>query len=285
MPRLLTPLDPRPRIPSLPTVTWWSEQLPPWEQQVMDRAVDTERTRQLSAFDDRVRTKGQVPLQIAANNMTPTLDVSTPPTWRNPFPTVRLPLPNRVWVDTRTTDNNWYGVDAVKNVYWEAATLAPAMPWLSTPWRAGAIRVYDLSKPWDQQRASITGGGLPMAPMTPHPDHLDAGAGGVRHALHFVVSGGYSSEPYIAPARKSDGLRKGHPLRAGARMRLTADAYERMSSGAESTHDAALLWAMYVYGVIVNDRTADVGHTLRLPDDPRLDVTIAPRLTDFEVLI
>lgn len=280
MPRLLTALDPEPRIPSLPTVTWWSQFLPPWEQRVTERAVDTARTSRLSAFDDQVRTRGGVPLQIAANTLTRTLQG----TLLNPQPAVRLPLPARTWVETRTSDANWFGVDPAKQLYWEASALRPMLPWLSWPWAAHSIRVYDLTKPWDTQRPSITGGGLPMWPMVPHPDQLAGGAGGVQRALHFVVDGGYSSEPFIPPARKSDGERTdGHPLRAGARLRLTDEAYFRLSWHTTDAAAQAVLWALWIYGAIVNDRTSDVGHNLRLPAGVTLDLNM--RLIDFEVLI
>jgi hypothetical protein len=283
MPRPITLLDPEPRVPSVPAVTWWSQFLPPWQQRVTGRAVDSVRTSRLSAFDDRVRTRGGVPLQIAANNLTTTYQTSEPPSFRNPFPSVRLPLPNKVWVEQRTSDFNWFGVDPTKQMYWEASALRPTFSWLSSPWTAHSIRVYDLTKPWDEQRPSITGGGIPMWPMVPHPDALSAGAGAVQHALHFVVDNGYSSEPFIPPARKSDGLRVGHPLRAGARLRLTEEAFFRLTLEAAGNPAAlAVLWALWIYGCIVNDRTSDVGHSLRLPSGTELNLNL--RLTDFEVL-
>jgi hypothetical protein len=283
MPRLITALDPQPRVPSIPTVTWWSRDLPPWQQRITDRLVDAGRTSQLSAFDDRVRTRGGVPLQLAAtNSTTPTLHTSEPPTWTNPVPSVRLPLQAKVWVEQRTSDHNWFAVDPVKQLYYEASSMGPALSWLQSPWRAGSIRVYDLTRRWDEQRPSITGGGIPMWPMVPHPDQLAAGAGAVQHALHFVVDNGYSSEPYIAPARKSDGLRAGHPLRAGARLRLSEASWLRLQGQADTPEAAAVVWALAVYGAIVNDRTSDVGHNLRLPSGVTLDLDM--RLTDFEVL-
>lgn len=282
MPRTITPLDPAPRVPSIPTVTWWSQDLPPWQQRVVDRAVDSSRTARLSAFDDVVRTRGGVPLQIAATSLTTTYQTSEPPTLRNPFPSVRLPLPNKVWVEQRTTDYNWFAVDAARQLYWEASALRPTFPWLGSPWTAHTIRSYDLRRPWDSQRPSITGGGLPMWPMVPHPDALAGGAGGVQHALHFVVDNGYSSEPFIPPARKSDGERIGHPLRAGARLRLTEQSWLRLQGEATSPAAAAVVWALAIYGAIVNDRTSDVGHSMRLPSGTELNLSL--RLTDFEVL-
>ena len=289
MARLMTPLDPAPRVPALPTVTWWGEHLPPRTQRVVDRPVDGKRTGELAAFDNRIRTNGNVPLQLAANRLTRTLDRSQPGTWSNPFPTVGMPFPNTVWVNQSTTDHDWFGVDPVRGLYWEASEVGPVtlLRWQwSSLWALGHLRVYDLNRPWDVQRPSITGGGIPMWPLIPSIEALDAGAGGVQHALHLVVSGGYSSDGYVSPARKSDGTRPGHPLRAGARLRLSATAADRLYELAPGAHNAAVIWAMTVYGVIVNDRTADVGHLIRLPGDPRLQVTLQDhlRLTDLEVL-
>lgn len=288
MPRLLNPLDPAPHVPSLPRVTWWSENLPPWTQQVTDMAVDAERTARLTVADDVVRLNGGVPLQLASPNRTTTQVRSQPPTWSNPLGLARLPLQEVTWVEQSSTDYNWYAVDPVAGRYWEASEMGPVqlLPWLPAAyWACGYLREYDLNRPWDQQKASLTGGGLPMWPMVPSIEALDAGAGGLRHALHFIVSGGYSNEAPIWPARKTDGTLTGHPLRAGARLRLRADAYERWSREVQGPHDAALLWAMSVYGLIVNDRTRD-GHAVRLPRDPRLNVSLSRRLrlTDFEVL-
>lgn len=273
-------------IPSTPTVRWWDQFLPPWRQQVDTRKVDQDRTARLVGFDDRVRCNPGVPLQLANTKTTRTLNRSQPGTFFNPFPTIPMPFPDQCWVDQWTTDFMWFGVDPGRQLYWEATEVGPftLFKWLPADlWALGYVRVYDLNQRWDAQKASVTGGGLPMWPMVPRMADLDAGAGGVRHALHFVVSNGYSSDPYIPPARKTDGLVKDHPLRAGARLRLTAAAAERLMAEAETLHDDAIVWAMRVFGVIVNDRTAN-GHATRLPADPRLSVTVQPRLTDFEVL-
>jgi hypothetical protein len=275
-------------IPDTPTVTWWARDLPPWEQRVVERPVDGVRTRQLATVDDRVRLYPGVPLQLAASKTTTTFNREIPGTLVpfNPWPTSPMPFPEQTWVDQWTTDFMWFGIDPVRGLYWEATEVGPFTPlrWLPAErWSMGYMRLFNLSQPWDKQRVGLCGGGLPMWPMVPRIADLDAGAGGVRHALHLVVSGGYSSDPFIPPARKTDGIVRGHPLRAGARLRLTVDAYDRLSVQAKTPHDAAVLWAQRHYGVIVNDRTLN-GHACRLPADPRLNVTVAERLTDFEVL-
>lgn len=289
MPRLLNALDPAPYVPTLPKVTWWSENLPPWTELVTDRPVDTERTARLAKVDDVIRLNGGVPLQLASPNRTTTQVRTQPPTWSNPLGLARLPLQEVTWVEQTTTDFNWYAIDPAGGRYWEASEMGPVqlLPWLPAAlWRCGYLREYDLNRPWNEQKASLTGGGLPMWPMVPSIEALDAGAGGVQHALHFIVSGGYSNEAPIWPARKTDGEVPGHPLRAGARLRLTEAAYQRLLTIAQTPHDLAILWALRHYGLIVNDRTAPVGHAVRLPRDPRLSVTLSRllKLTHFEVL-
>lgn len=273
--------------PDTSGVSWWSQFTPPWEQRVDKRAVDADRTARLVQHDDRVRTNPGVPLQLAGPKMHRVQHRSQPGTLFpfNPLPTVPLPLQDQVWVEQRTTDHNWFAVDPEKGLYYEASEMGPVFAWASTPWKAGYIRVFDLNLPWDKQRASITGGGLPMWPMTPRIEDLNNGEQGVQHALHFIVSGGYSTEPFIPPAVKTDGTKPGHPLRAGARMRLTEAAYYQLSARAKTAHDRAVLWAVRNYGVIVNDRTAPVGHAMRFPASPDLNLTLQLRLTDFEVVI
>lgn len=274
-------------IPDTSGVSWWDQFLPPWRQVIDARTVDTARTAELVGFDDRVRCNPGVPLQLASNRMHRVQHRSQPGTLFpfNPLPTVPLPLQEQVWVEQSTTDHNWFAIDRERGLYYEASEMGPVWAWAPTPWKAGYIRVFDLNQRWDAQKASITGGGLPMWPMTPRIADLNKGEGGVQHALHFIVSGGYSSDPFIAPARKTDGTRTGHPLRAGARLRLTEAAYYQLSARARTTHDRAVLWALLHYGVIVNDRTAPVGHAMRFPASPDLDLTLQLRLIDFEVIV
>ena len=271
-------------IPDTTGVSWWDQFLPPWRQAIDGRAVDVERTAELVEHDDRVRTNPGVPLQLAGPKLHRVQHRSQPGTWKNPIPTVPLPLRDEVWVEQRTTDHNWFAVDPDRGLYYEASEMGPVFFWASTPWKAGYIRVYDLNQRWDAQRPSITGGGLPMWPMTPRVEDLNAGEGGVQHALHFIVSGGYSSEPPIAPARKTDGTRPGHPLRAGARLRLTEAAYYQLMARAKTAHDRAVIWALRHYGAIVNDRTAPVGHAIRFGASPDLNLTLQLKLIDFELV-
>lgn len=45
------------------------------------------------------------------------------------------------------------------------------------------------------------------------------------------------------------------------------------------------MWALEQYGCLCVDKTSeDAGHALRFPKDPRLKVSLALQLTDFEVL-
>lgn len=275
-------------IPDTSGVAWWSQYLPPWEQRIDGRAVDVDRTAQLASVDDRVRTNPGVPLQLAASKTTSTFNREIPGTiipW-NPWPTSPMPFPAETWVDQWTTDFMWFGVDPVRQLYWEATEVGPFTPfkWLPVErWSMGYMRLFDLRQRWDAQRPGLCGGGLPMWPMVPRIADLDEGAGGVQHAMHLVVSDGYSNEAPIPPARKTDGLVKGHPLRAGARLRLTDAAYMQLMARAQTVHDRAVLWALRHYGVIVNDRTAN-GHAIRFGASPDLRLTLQLRLIDFELV-
>ena len=270
MPRLLRASEPPPPIPQPSNVVWWAQFNPPWLATVKDAPVDAGRTLRLADYDDRVRTKGQVPLQPANIRNTSVYAFKQ-------FAMSRVPLPDRVQL-LPNSDAQWFGVDAVGQRYWEVSALGPTLfPW----WRADSVRVFDLSKPW-QDTPSVCGAGIPMWAMVPHPTSLRAGAGGVRHALHFVVAGGY--HPECAPGyTKSDGTDPAHPLRAGESLRITAKAFDRLWAEAETPDDRALLWACMYFGCKVNDQTSlDAGHAIRMPFGA--DITIGLRLTDFEVV-
>ena len=110
-------------------------------------------------------------------------------------------------------------------------------------------------------------------------------SGRIGHALHFAAAG-YSPD-HIWPARASDGVIPGHPLRAGARLRLTAQARDRLLGAPGRTpHDRALVECMATEGLIVDDFTdPDAGDLLRQPQDPRIVLSITSiRRTDLEVL-
>jgi hypothetical protein len=74
-------------------------------------------------------------------------------------------------------------------------------------------------------------------------------------------------------------------LANGTRMRFTARAVERLSPTVKTKQDAAVLWAGAQHGFINVDKTSeDAGHAIRLPNDPRLNITLRFTLADLEVV-
>jgi len=270
IPRPFTALERRPVTPDVHPDRWWPTAA--WHRKVEGRAVDIDRTAELVRFDARIRSRGGVPLQTVARRNTAVLRMK-------PFPALTtLPLPPRVWISDNG-DAQWFGVDEATGRYWEASSVGPVpfMRW----WRADAIRLYDLTKPWEDQVRSLTGAGVPLWPMTPTPQRLATGS--VATALHLVM-GGYSSDAPVGIARKTDGETANHPVRAGEHLRLTNAALERFTGAPMTMPQSAVVWALRRYGCIVTDKTDPVaGHNLRLPAGAELDLPL--RLTDLEVLV
>lgn len=283
MPRPLTLLDPVPQCPDVSDLSWWDEYRPAWLDVVSQRPVDVIRTEALSDWNQRVRVSGNTPLQLAAVGYTTTLTSKIPPSWGNPFPSVKVPLPAKVWISTNN-DHTWFGVDPVRKWYWEASSLGPVLSWMQAPWRSDVVRAFNLQTNWTEQPGSISASRIPVWPLVPSIEGLSAGAGGVKHALAFVAAG-YGDGPVQYPSRGTDGYIPGHPLVNGSRLRLTRKALERLAPMVKTAQDAAVLWALEHHGCINVDKTSeDAGHALRFPKDPRLSVTLTMQLTDFEVL-
>lgn len=246
----------------------------PWEQAVDDRPIDQERTAALGRLVSRVRLAGNTPLQVAADRTTRVT------TWRGWAPTGShaVPLPSKVWL-LRNGDDQWFGFDGEREHYWEVASLGPSWP----TWRADAAHRFDLSKPWNQRRG-LAGGGIPIWALIAFPHELRAGSGGIARALNLSVAGNYARSS-VSWLLKSDGTLADsqHPLRAGERLRLTAEAYQRLTGLAQTPDDWAYLWALRHFGVIVNDKTSAIaGHAIRGPVG--LKVTFDLKITDFEVV-
>jgi len=283
MPRPVTLLDPVPQCPDVSNLSWWDEFRPAWTDVVAQRPVDVIRTDALVDWNQRVRVSGNTPLQRAATTYTTTLTTKTPGTLANPFPSVKVPLPAKVWISSNN-DHTWFGVDPVRKWYWEASSLGPVLSFLQSPWRSDVVRVFNLQKNWTEQPGSISASRIPVWPLVPTIEGLDAGAGGVQHALAFVAAG-YGDGPVQYPSRGTDGYIPGHPLVNGSRLRLTRKAVERLTAQSKSPQDAAVVWALEQYGCLCVDKTSeDAGHSLRFPKDPRLKVSLALQLTDFDVL-
>lgn len=248
----------------------------PWDEPVDELPVDRDRTAGLATLNPVVRLDGHTPLQVAADQTTRVT------TWSGWFPTGThaVPLPEKVWL-LRNGDDQWFGVDLDEGFYWECASMGPS--WLLGPWRADAVRRFDLSRPWNQHRG-LAGGAIPIWALIALPYELRAGSGGLRRALNWSVAGNYAKAtvPWVS---KSDGTLapSRHPLRAGERLRLTAEAYQRLTGLARTVEDFAYLWALRHRGAIVNDKTsATAGHAIRGPFGVQPTITVV--VTDFEVV-
>lgn len=267
MPRPLMPWDGEPRVPAI-AHTRWAQWSPPWFDLVAMVDIDADRTGRLGEVDDVVRCAPTLPLQNTARGSTTVVSFSE-------FGVHRVPLPNVVWL-LKNGDDQWFGQSSTH--YWEVSALGPTFfGW----WRAGSVRVWDLTQPWWETR-SVSGGGVPIWAMTPTPDELAKGAGGVRHSLALSVAGNYSPEK-VPGTFKSDGTDPNHPLRSGECLRLTEQAHQRRLAEAQTPDDYAVVHALRFFGCRVNDKTSKVaGHNLRMPAGAR--VTLGLRLTDFEVV-
>lgn len=297
MPRTATAFDPIATPPAVPDGFFWGGFRPAWSLPVAGRPVDEERTAALVPWDARVRCRvrpapdvGGVPLQkVDGLPTTRTWHATRPPSWTNPFPSERLPLPAIVrrfgdpWADS--TDAQWFAIDYARRLYFEASAIGPAWLGFPHPWRADTIKAWRLDQDYRSQGPGMTGAGLPLWPMVPRFEDLEKGPGGVQHALHFVAAG-YSTAAPIGPAIKTDGTIPFHPLRAGERLRLRADRVPVT----KTVHEAAWVWAALNYGFILTDKTVSVlddpgvGHSTRLGMDTRVRIDLDVRLTDLEVV-
>lgn len=278
MPRILSPHEFPSTTPEF-AVDWWASQGAPWfDDDIVSRPVDTVRTNGLRSIltgnplADRVRLGNRTPIQHTGRALT------TIHTWPV-FYRYRVPLPEGVWTNGHTNpDWQWFGVDEAAGDYWEVSSIRTGF----LGWWAHAVRRHNFGAPWQSGR-SITGGGIPCWAMIPSAAGLTEMAG-VQSALNFVVGGGYSRET-VSWVNKSDGGLAVHPLRAGERLRLTAEAFDRRMAEATTAAMRGLVWRLRHRGAIVNDKTAkDVGHSIRLAAGSDVgDWQL--HLLDFEVVL
>jgi hypothetical protein len=274
MPRIMHDHE-RPLVAPDIAVELWPDA--PWWQPVDQLAVDKDRTAGLVALDQRVRTSGHTPLQAAGPSRRQVISFKG---WV-PTGSHLVPLPEDVWL-LRNGDDQWFGFDLDRGNYWECGALGPTVfPW----WRADHVARFDLSLPWNQ-RNGLAGGGIPIWALIARVGALRAGSGGVEHGLNLSVSGNYAKAS-VSWLRKTDGTLSpsSHPLRAGECLRLTAEAYARLSAAATTPEQLAALWAMRYRGVYVNDKTDPrAGHAIRFPYGvtPGLALVLA---RDFEVVV
>lgn len=267
MPRPLMPWDAQPKVPPL-AFSRWAQFSPPWFDLVAGRDIDRERTARLPQVDDRVRCSPTTPLQNTARGNTTVVGFSD-------YKIHRVPLPSVVWI-LKNGDDQVFLQSGDR--YYEISACGPSLfGW----WRADSVRVWDVTKPW-WETPSMSGGGVPIWAMTPTPDELAKGAGGVRHSLALTLSRDYN--PAKVPGWfKSDGTDPTHPLRSGECLRLTDKAHQRRIAEAQTPDDYAVVHALRFFGCRVNDKGSIVaGHNLRMPAGA--NVTLQLRLTDFEVV-
>jgi|JI10StandDraft_1071094.scaffolds.fasta_scaffold114565_3 hypothetical protein len=296
-----------PICPYIEDIDMWGKFNPPWKVDVSKHAVNKDRTARLAEYNDSVRigvdretvngVHGGQPFMRLENQPctnTKTYEAKIPPSWsRGLFPNQTIPLPDwnkggeyvrRFGDPTVTgTDAQAYMINGVTKKYYEMSSFGPSI--FPYTWRADRIHVWDLNVDWTKQNMGISAAKIPVLPMIPRIEEYETGR--IEHAIHFV-SASYSDEPWIAPARNSDPLKyliKGHPLRAGERLRLRSDVAALLLLGPTTLHDRAFIYGVMKYGMILTDRTSpDVPHSVRQPMDPRLDMSIKLQLTDFEVL-
>lgn len=292
--------------PSLADIPMWRQFNPGWLADVTDWEVDTKRTELALGWNDRVRNstlKGTVEgvasgapyqrLDTIPTRMTKVYEATTVPSLFNLFPSKTVPLPDYVAGDRSTvlrrlgdptvtgSDAQSFLIDPKAGKYYELSAFGPSL-WPFTfvaPYRADGITIWDLNKDWKGQRGGITGAKVPFLPMLPRYEEYETS---IEHALHFVAAG-YAKEK-VGIAQGTDGYIVGHPLRAGERFRLKKSVAEMLSEKANK-HELALIVALQKYGMILTDRTADwLPHALRQPMDPRVQVDLDLRLSDFDIL-
>jgi hypothetical protein len=273
-----------PGLVPIATHDFWPDQ--PWHQSVAGREVDAERTAFLhDEYDLKVRCNGDEPLDPNAGApLYKVYDAKKPSPWWKPWPYVRVPLPPVMHIDSGNPDAQVFFIDEQARRYYELSAFGPSWPY---PWRADSIHVWDLDRPWTEHRGSLTGAGVPLWPFIPTVDELEAGH--VGRALAFVSAGlddfgrsaGYSDEPPVGFARKTDGKCQRHPLRAGEWLRMDPAQAPEPKNRQEQT----VVETLIEHGAVVLDKTDyEAGHALRFGGDPRFNVNLSLMARMFVVL-
>jgi hypothetical protein len=264
-----------------------------WDVSIAGLPVDRERTNRLvdlhshirctrDSSNVRVPIKGGVPLQLANTKNTKVYEATAKPSWNNWFPSRQVPLPEVVYI-LSNTDEQWFGVDPVRGLYYECSAIGPTLFGFPAPWRADRISVWDINRDWRTQRTGITAAKIPLWPMVPKVEKLLKGEP-LGHSLHFVAAG-YQGGDWVGIARGTDGPFDDHPLRSGERLRLRKDRIPTVRNAQEQ----CIVDAMLNEGLILTDRTRwddlTPGHSIRLPADARVDIDLDIEITDFEVVV
>ena len=256
-----------------------------WTRKVTGAAVDAARTRLLAHVDVDCPVEGAggnpphdgssygMPfhlLDTAKARKVPVLDLSRPPEYRWVWawpplqiiqPIDRIPLPDKVLTREgdpgNAFDKHAYVVDPTNRVLIEMYHMLPdarlGAEWTSS--HAGGGRgacQWNTGIPWNAlgQPYGVVAACVPQFPMIARFEELLRGA--IAHALVASLPD-YAprSDGLAGPARGSDGSWKGHPCRAGERLRLTDAALAQFTPG---TVAYLLAKALNEYGLVIVDR-------------------------------
>lgn len=299
-------------LPNLDDVEMWPNA--PWNRLIVDEPVDVALTAELTRLDRffppggywsrlRVNTGGAARPgpDAAVRSGVPYQRVDREPVagvWRHQvhlhgIRVDRVPLPRvirRVGDPTVTgSDAQWFGVDGARRQLWEISAFGPSLLaglfGASSGWQAGRVGCIDLDRRWQDQPHGVIAARIPLLPMLPRPEEFARGH--ITHALQLAVAG-YSPDRPVGYARATDGTVKGHPLRAGQRLRLRHERMLELLDEHEGRRDVAtLLVALWEHGCVVCDRTTpSAGHSLRMPQTTQVDVAgLELDLGDFDAIV
>jgi len=296
-----------PACPDISGIDMWPDTAP-WREDVSNRQVDQALTKRLAeaGVNKPIRTgsryqtakgvrSGQ-PFQLVYSDdlrsarYRKVYENKVPPSWtRGLFPSTMVPLPNAPgdWVrrfgdpTCIGTDSGAIFLDADERILYEISAFGPTTA-DGTLWRSGKVTAWDLDRDWREQPGGCTAAQVPLLPFVPTIEEYNSE---IRHAFRLSIGGSYAKAPPIGFSRGTDGSVVGHPLRNGARLRMTEEAAQRLLQRATelTNHDLVHILAARRYGFVVMDQCGG-DHAVMQPMDPRLKITIEYSLTDLEVL-
>ena len=222
-----------------------------------------------------------------------TWDITAPVVWTVDMPPVirREGDPNGAW------DQHAYVLDLERNKLIELYQVVHPFNQASWDWNVGynslgvpSLIEWDMSKPFTAvgQPNGVIAASFPHMPHFIRYDELKRGI--INHAMVFALPN-YAPE-YTGYARHSDGSYKGHPVRAGERLRLPRKKVETYAPG---TPERVIAEALWKFTAVCCDRnngasTANSGFgSIAIAQDPRImdlgwkgmgDL----KLSDFEVI-
>ena len=263
-------------VPEMPPIPKWKG---PWNTDVSNYKVDTDRTYKLREYNIPIKTgAGQAPWNgstygrpISLYNdkgpKTAVWDLSKPIVWNwfSPtFPVTRVALPEHVRREgdpVGSSDMHSYLVDPANKIITEMILVRKSLAnllqtFFQTEWTVGyagggpGIYRWDISKPYNadgQPKGGVVAAAVPQLPMVVGWEEIQAGV--IDHCM-FGVLPNYSKE-VTGWARGSDGSSIGHPVRAGEILRLKK---EKLSTYLPGTPEHIIATALVKYGWFQGDR-------------------------------